>query len=94
MLGEVAERRQDHFAYFQRSQPDQLKGNAHFTFEMGLVSRGNAGPHGVRNCTRDEEGPFEVGNRVLILSHRKLRSSKATVVNVAERSRRDFDRYD
>ena len=25
-----------------------------------------------RNCTRDEGGPFEVGNQVLISSHRKL----------------------
>jgi hypothetical protein len=31
----------------------------------------------VRNCTRDEGGPFEVGNQVLISSHRKLLSSKA-----------------
>ena len=33
-----------------------------------------------------KEGPFEVGNRVLISSHRKLLWSKATVVNVAEKS--------
>ena len=26
----------------------------------------------VRNCTRDEGRPFEVGNQVLISSHRKL----------------------
>jgi hypothetical protein len=38
----------------------------------------------VRNCTGDEGGPFEVGNQVLISSHRKLLSSKAMVVNVAE----------
>ena len=38
----------------------------------------------VRNCTGDEGGPFEFGNQVLISSHRKLLSSKATVVNVAE----------
>jgi hypothetical protein len=38
----------------------------------------------VRNCTRDEGGPFEVGNQVLISSHRKLLSSKAMVVSVAE----------
>ena len=37
----------------------------------------------VRNCTRDEGGPFEVGNQVLISSHRKLLSSKAMVVSVA-----------
>jgi len=40
----------------------------------------------LRNCTRDEGGPFEFGNQVLILSRRKLLSSKATVVNVAETS--------
>ena len=34
----------------------------------------------VRNCTRDEGGPFEVGNQVLISSHRKLLWSKAMVV--------------
>jgi hypothetical protein len=39
----------------------------------------------MRNCTRDEGRPFEVGNQVLISSHRKLLSSKAMVVNVAER---------
>jgi hypothetical protein len=48
----------------------------------------------VRNCTRDEGGPFEVGNQELISSHRKLLSSKAMVVNVAEKSERDFGRYD
>jgi hypothetical protein len=48
----------------------------------------------MRNCTRDEGRSFEVGNQVLISSHRKLLSSKAMVVNVAEKSERDFDRYD
>ena len=38
----------------------------------------------VRNCTRDEGGPFEIGNQVLISSHRKLLLSKAMVVSVAE----------
>jgi hypothetical protein len=42
-----------------------------------------------RNCTRDEGGPFEVGNQVLISSHRKLLSSKALVVNVAEKPGHD-----
>jgi len=41
----------------------------------------------VRNYTRDEGGPFEVGNQVLISSHRKLLSSKAMVVSVAEKRR-------
>ena len=44
----------------------------------------------MRNCTRDEGGPFEVGNQVLISSHRELLSSKAMVVNVAEKSEQDF----
>jgi hypothetical protein len=44
----------------------------------------------VRNCTRDEGGPFEVGNQVLISSHRKLLSSKAMVVSVAETAGQDL----
>ena len=39
----------------------------------------------LRNCTRDEGRPFGFGNQVLISSPRKLLSSKATVVNVAEK---------
>jgi hypothetical protein len=46
----------------------------------------------VRNCTRDEGGPFEVGNQALISSHRKLLSSKAMVVNVAETPGQDSAR--
>jgi hypothetical protein len=46
----------------------------------------------MRNCTRDEGRPFEVGNQVLISSHRTLLLSKAMVVNVAEKSERDFER--
>ena len=49
----------------------------------GIVSRVTPVHTAVRNCTRDEGGPFEVGNQVLISSHRKLLSSKAMVVNVA-----------
>ena len=48
----------------------------------------------MRNCTRDEGGPFEVGNQVLTSSHRKLLSSKAMVVNVAETSGHDPGRHD
>ena len=48
----------------------------------------------LRNCTRDEDRTFEVGNQVLISSHRELLSSKAMVVNVAEKSEQDSDRYD
>jgi hypothetical protein len=46
----------------------------------GLVSRVLPVHTAVRNCTRDEGGPFEV-NQVLTSSHRKLLSSKAMVVN-------------
>jgi hypothetical protein len=55
----------------------------------GLVSRASPNQTVVCNCTRDEGGPFEVGNQVLISSHRKLLSSKAMVVNVAEKSGHD-----
>jgi hypothetical protein len=55
---------------------------------IGIVSRVTPVHTAVRNCT------FEVGNQVLISSHRKLLSSKAMVVNVAEKSERDFGRYD
>jgi len=47
----------------------------------------------VRNCMGDEGRPFEVGNQVLISSHRKLLSSKALVVSVAETSGHDPGRH-
>src|SRR5437870_12883460 len=50
----------------------------------GVVSRVTPVHTAVRNCTRAEGGPFEVGNQVLISSHRKLLLSKAMVVSVAE----------
>src|SRR6476659_11351096 len=58
----------------------------------GLVSRVSPVQTALRNCTRDEGRPFEVGNQVLISSHRKLLLSKAMVVNVAEKSGQDSDR--
>jgi hypothetical protein len=61
---------------------------------MGLVSRVTPVHTAVRNCTRDEGRSFGFGNQVLIPSHRKLLRSKALVVNVAEKSEVDFDRYD
>ena len=61
---------------------------------LGLVSRVSPVHTALRNCTRDEGRSFEVGNQVLISSHRKLLSSKAMVVNVAEKSEQDFDRHD
>ena len=61
---------------------------------MGLVSRAVPVHTATRNCTGDEGGPFEVGNQVLISSHRKLLWSKAMVVSVAEKSERDSGRHD
>jgi hypothetical protein len=58
----------------------------------GLVSRVSPVQTAMRNCTRDEGRSFEVGNQVLISSHRKLLLSKAMVVNVAETSGQDSDR--
>src|SRR5262245_11725156 len=51
--------------------------------ELGLVSRVSPVQTALRNCTRDEGRSFEVGNQVLISSHRKLLLSKAMVVNAA-----------
>jgi hypothetical protein len=66
--------------------------NFSLTSEMGLVSRVSPVQTALRNCTRDEGRPFEVGNQGLISSHRKLLLSKAMVVNVAETSGLDSDR--
>jgi hypothetical protein len=41
----------------------------------------------VRNCTRDEGGPFEAGSQVQVSSHRKLLSSRAMVVLCQEGAR-------
>jgi hypothetical protein len=60
--------------------------------EMGRVSRVSPVQTAMRNCTRDEGGPFEVGNQVLISSHRKLLLSKAMVVSVAETPGQDSGR--
>jgi len=47
----------------------------------------------VRNCTGDEGRPFEVDNQVLVSSHRKLLSSKAMVVSIAEKPGQDLGRH-
>jgi hypothetical protein len=52
----------------------------------GLVSRVTPVHTALRNCTGDEGRPFGFGDQALIPSHRKLLSSKAMVVNVAETS--------
>ena len=54
--------------------------------QLGLVSRVSPVHTAVCNCTKDEGGPFGIGNQLLISSHCKLLWSKATVVNVAEKS--------
>jgi hypothetical protein len=61
--------------------------------EPGLVSRVSPVQTALRNYTGDEGSSFEVGNQVLISSHRKLLLSKAMVVNVAEKSGQDSDRH-
>ncbi len=60
--------------------------------DMSRVSRATPVQTAVRNCTRDEGGPFGFGDQELIPSHRKLLLSKAMVVSVAETSGRDLDR--
>ncbi len=57
---------------------------------LGRVSRVSSVHTAIRNCTIDEGGPFEIGNQVLISSHRKLLSSKAMVVNVAGKAETRF----
>src|SRR5262249_5602724 len=53
---------------------------------LGRVSRTHRPSTTVRNCTRDEGGHFEAGSQVQVSSHRKLLSSRAMVVSVAETS--------
>jgi hypothetical protein len=60
---------------------------------LGRVSRASPVQTAVHNCTRDEGGPFEAGSQVLASSHRKLLSSKAMVVSVAETPGRDSGRH-
>jgi hypothetical protein len=60
---------------------------------MGSCVTSIAGPNGMRNCTGDEGRPFEVGNQVLISSHRKLLSSKAMVVSIAEKPGQESGRH-
>src|SRR5882724_6885604 len=55
----------------------------------GRVSRTRRLRRTVRNCTRDEGGPFEAGSQVQVSSHPELLSSRAMVVSVAETSGHD-----
>ena len=68
---------------------NSLSGSGNRLPLIGSVSRVSPVHTAIRNCTRDEGGPFEVGNQVLISSHRKLLLSKAMVVSVAETAGRD-----
>ena len=63
--------------------------SAHAMSAPGRVSRVPPVQTAMRNCTRDEGGPFEIGNQVLVSSHRKLLWSKAMVVSVAETAGQD-----
>jgi hypothetical protein len=47
------------------------------------VSRVSSVQTAVRNCTRDEGGPFEAGHQGQASNHCKLLSLKAMVVSVA-----------
>ena len=49
------------------------------------MSRGSPVQTAMRNCTRDEGWSFEAGSQVLVSNRCKLLSSKAMVVNVAEK---------
>jgi hypothetical protein len=51
--------------------------------ETGRVSRVSPVQTAVRNCTRDEGGPFEAGHQGQASNHCKLLSPKAMVVSVA-----------
>ena len=58
------------------------------------VSRTHRPIKEVWSRTRDEGWPLEVGNQVQASNRCKLRPSRATVVSVAEKSERDFGRWD
>ena len=53
----------------------------------GRVSRTRRLRAAVRNCTRDEGGPFEAGSQVQVSRHRELLSSRAMVVLCQEGAR-------
>jgi hypothetical protein len=57
------------------SAKDRLSAYRYWT-PLTQANRGS-GARAVRNCMRDEGRSFEVGNQVLISSHRKLLLSKA-----------------
>ncbi len=58
--------------------------NAAISSALDLVPRALPVHTALRNCIRDEGGPFGFGNQVPIPSHRELLRSKALVVSVTE----------
>ena len=64
------------------------------TGQVCRVSRAPSRVWAVRDCMRDEGGPFEAGSQVLASSHCKLRLPKAMVVSVAEKPEQDSGRHD
>jgi hypothetical protein len=55
-------------------------------FRIGSCVTSIAGHTEMRNCSRDEGGPFGFGDQEPIPSHRKLLRTKTVVVSVAETS--------
>jgi len=70
------------------SQRPNLQIGSTLKSDLGRVSRVSPVQTALRNCTRDEGGPFGFGDQELIPSYRKLLWSKAMVVSVAEKSGR------
>ena len=63
-----------------------MRYSARLMSESGLVSRVSPVQTALRSCTRDEGRSFEVGNQVLISSHRKL-PRRSNSVREARRAR-------
>jgi hypothetical protein len=59
----------------------------------GRVSRASPVETAMRNCTRDEAGPFGFGDQKPIPSHRKLLRSKYVVLSVAGTPGQDSGRH-
>ncbi|WP_210164767.1 hypothetical protein, partial [Bradyrhizobium elkanii] len=86
--------------YTTKAPPDERGGNGYVQpkataphLDSTVCHEHRRSTRAMRNCTRDEGGPFGFGNQVPISSHRKLLSSKAMVVNVAETLGRDSGRH-
>jgi hypothetical protein len=71
--------------YDKNRHTDHVSRRIQATAAVGRVSRVLPRVPAVRNCTRDEGGPFGFGDQEPIPSHRKLLSLRAMVVSVAEK---------